>query len=996
MAARLRLLGAGAEERLPLDRRGCLLAYLAVEGGWVSRERLALLFWPDSDETTAKRNLRQLVLRTRRLPLDPPPEATADAIRWAIDCDVADFRRALADGESEEAVGLYGGPLLEGFVVHDVGGFDAWLEGERDRLRLAFLDAGTRRAADLVSHGRFDEAARLLARVHDADPLAEDVLAAYMRALYLAGRRDAALSAYSRFASELEEELGLTPLPATAELAEAIRRGDPLDVPVARPEPGARVSLSPSRLVGRDEARHAIIAADTPVVLLSGEPGIGKSSLLAEVVPAGLRARAVEGLERLPYHPLLELVRDAAHLASGLGPYRDDLARLVPELSDDPAPAPLEGDAAKGRVAEAVARLVEAGGGVLVIDDLQWADAATLEVIVYLAGRGLRTYGAFRTAEVGPDLGRALAALRGQGRLTVVEVGPIDEEAVRSLLADLIGREEGPPAFSRRLWQHTGGNPMFLLETLRALFEAGTLRRDGRDWHTHIDDVTVDYSELAVPPRIADVISRRLERLSAPAVRVLEAMAVARAPLSTLVAAEVTGLSPVAVADALDEAEAAGFLRQGAFRHDLLRQTLDARATPARRRLLNGLIAAALEGQADSGLVAEHWLAAGEVAKARTAWRLRANELRSRGLHAAAIELIESAATRLPEGEDAAWLRLTLSLLYRETGRMEDAQAQLELVAALADPSPALAAHRVAAEAGLAMALGNTARAAQLYAEVDGAEAALEDDGLGEELTMLGAWIAREQGRHEEAKARLEGAVARLRQRPPSIRLVQYLSSLGTLLDDQGLHEEALARHREACALARALGSRYQVVEATINLVFCLDELGRNEEAVAAARAALDLAGEADYDNVAVLRNNMAFSLRRLGRTEEALEQYEALTTADQLPHVRLIGLSRSAVCLAKLGRTDEARARIDEALGAIEEVEYPPARGSVAIAVLACGNRRQVERLAAATAGLDPAALPAYIREEVARAARAGGAAAAVEGAWWLPLLSLADVTAA
>src|SRR5690606_20454463 len=226
------------------------------------------------------------------LPLDPPPEATADAIRWAIDCDVADFRRALADGESEEAVGLYGGPLLGGFVVHDVGGFDAWLEGERDRLRLAFLDAGTRRAADLVSHGRFDEAARLLARVHDADPLAEDVLAAYMRALYLAGRRDAALSAYSRFASELEEELGLTPLPATAELAEAIRRGDPLDVPVARPEPGARVSLSPSRLVGRDEARHATIAAATPLVLPSREPGTGKSSLLAAEGPRRRGARA--------------------------------------------------------------------------------------------------------------------------------------------------------------------------------------------------------------------------------------------------------------------------------------------------------------------------------------------------------------------------------------------------------------------------------------------------------------------------------------------------------------------------------------------------------------------------------------------------------------------------------------------------------------------------------------------------------------------------------
>src|SRR5690606_1157346 len=211
----------------------------------------------------------------------------------------------------------------------------------------------------------------------------------------------------------------------------------------------------------------------TPVVLLRGEPGIGKSALLDEAVAGGLRARAVEGLERLPYHPLAQLVRGAAHLAAGLGPYRDDLARLVPELSDDPVHTPLDGDVAKSRVAEAIARLVEAGGGVLVVDDLQWADAATLGVAVYLAGRGLRTYGAYRDGEAGPELERTLAALRGPGLLTLVDVGPIDEEAVRSLLADLIGREEGPLAFSRRLWRHTGGNPLFLLETLRSLFESG-------------------------------------------------------------------------------------------------------------------------------------------------------------------------------------------------------------------------------------------------------------------------------------------------------------------------------------------------------------------------------------------------------------------------------------------------------------------------------------------------------------------------------------------
>ncbi len=987
MATRLSLFGSAAlgdEGGLPIDRRGCLLAYLAVEGGWVGRDRLAVLFWPESDETTAKRNLRQLVLRARRLPLQPPLEATPDALRWPVSSDLTEFRRALADGDAASAVAAYGGPLLDAFAVHDVGGFDAWLEGERDRLRLAFLEVGVRHADELVASGRYEEAVRLLARVHDADPLAEDVLAAYVRALYLAGRRDAALAAYDRFERDLQGELGLSPLPATTALAGAVRRGEPLELSLARPQPTARVSLSPSRLVGRDAARHALVTADTPVVLLHGEPGIGKSALLAEAVAGGLRARAVEGLEHLPYHPLVELVRGAAHLAGGLGPYRDDLARLVPELSDDPTHAPLEGDAARARVAEAIARLVEAGGGVLVVDDLQWADAATLEVLVYVAGRGLRTYGAFRDGEVGPQLERTLAALRGSGRLTLVEVGPIDEDAVRSLLADLIGRAEGPLAFSRRLWRHTGGNPMFLLETLRSLFESGRLHRDDHGWHTDVDEVTVDYSELAVPPRIADVISRRLELLAAPTVRVLEAMAVARAPLSPAAVAEVTGLSPPAVAEALDEAEATGFLRDGGFRHDLLRQALDARVAPARRRLLNGLIAAALSGAADAGLVAEHWLAAGDVAKAREAWRARAGELRYRGLHPAAIELLESAVDRLPPGEDAAWLRLSLAELYRETGRMEDAAAQLGAVGEVEDPSAALLAHGLVSDAWLAMMVGQYGRAGQVFEQVVAMEAALHGaDDLRHDMAMLGAWLAREQGRHEQARARLEDAIAALRQRPASIRLVQALSSLGVLLDDAGRNEEALPVHREALALARALGSRYHQVDTTLNLVYCLADQGRDEEAVAAARAVLDLG---DYDNVAVLRLNMAYSLRRLGRLEEALEQYEALGSTVGMPHVRLIALARAASCLGELGRTEDARRGIDEALGALEGVEYELAIAALACAVLGHGDGRQVERLAEATADFDRAALPRYLLDEVADAARARGRAAAVPGAWWTP----------
>lgn len=125
------LLGAarlGPDAPLPADRRGLLLALLATDGGWVDRERLATLFWPESDEGAAKAALRQLLVRVKRLGLGPPLEATATAVRWPVATDLARFRRALADGDAEAALQAYGGPFVDGLAVADVGGVDAWIE----------------------------------------------------------------------------------------------------------------------------------------------------------------------------------------------------------------------------------------------------------------------------------------------------------------------------------------------------------------------------------------------------------------------------------------------------------------------------------------------------------------------------------------------------------------------------------------------------------------------------------------------------------------------------------------------------------------------------------------------------------------------------------------------------------------------------------------------------------------------------------------------------
>jgi predicted ATPase len=239
------------------------------------------------------------------------------------------------------------------------------------------------------------------------------------------------------------------------------------------------------------------------------------------------------------------------------------------------------------RLAEALARVLEAAGGPVVIDDLQWADTATLQTVAYLAARGQRVYGAYRTDEVGPDLQAALDAWAARGALTVVPVAALPEDAVRELLADMMGVREGPPIFGSWLWRRSGGNPLFALETVRALFEAGVLRDGDHGWETDIDDLTQDYDELEVPPAVSGVIRRRLDRVAESTLRVLQAGALAQGVFDAHLLARLTGLSPHAVAEGLDEAEASGFVERGVFRHDLIRQTVHQAIPAARRRLVH-------------------------------------------------------------------------------------------------------------------------------------------------------------------------------------------------------------------------------------------------------------------------------------------------------------------------------------------------------------------------------------------------------------------------
>lgn len=120
---------------VPMDKRGALLVYLAFYGDWLTRDDLAFTFWPDTNTSSAKANLRQILRRSKQLAFATGLETDHKRVRWQVETDVAAFQKAYRDGNWFASVDTYKGHLLEKFHLSDAEGFVAWLELERAELQ---------------------------------------------------------------------------------------------------------------------------------------------------------------------------------------------------------------------------------------------------------------------------------------------------------------------------------------------------------------------------------------------------------------------------------------------------------------------------------------------------------------------------------------------------------------------------------------------------------------------------------------------------------------------------------------------------------------------------------------------------------------------------------------------------------------------------------------------------------------------------------------------
>jgi len=956
-------------------------------GSFVARDVLAEALWPERMPADPTVNLRVLVQRARAALGDPALIITgtggysfADGAGCEVDTEI--FLSRVKTGQDHYDAGHAGAALRDFRSALDLWGeplaedaYDDWAREFRGSLARAYLQALESGADAALAVRDPGQAVALAERAVSREPLRETGVVLLARALAASGDQVGALRAIDSLRRRLAEEVGLLPSADVLALEARLQRGEIVaESAHRRIVPATRTVFEGLSFVGREDefqlASSALGGAPPGTVLVAGPAGAGKSRLVAEVVrDSNLPVLAVRaflpernepwGLARAVLREALALDLEAARTIPDRA--AQALADVVPELEEL---RPIGGgvvdpESRRALGLEAGARILAAAVGkaaLLVVDDLQWADATSLGLLG-LTARRIPNAGmllGYRPEEVTVDgpVDHFLDEIRSV-RAPVVEVplGPLTREAISALFAEA--------EVAAAVADETDGSPLAVTEAVRRLSTEVTVELDswGR-WARCRPDAAHRAREVARSGQ-RQAIATRAERQPAERKDLLRLVALLGREAPARIFARATGTAEAHVLDGLNALARSGLARLGdggwAIAHDLIGEVVAERLDRAESGRLHQLLGRALEAEdGDPAEVARHLAGAGDRAAAASAFAeaarqrllqfagdeakqladaglelepqasLRARLLRTRGQARAlrgdllgARDDLRAALPSIPRGPERSG---TLARIAEITSGLDDYVQAGELIElALAEAGDD---RRARAEALAIAAFLDVNRTEIQAGEARAAEALALFEELGEpagvaSVVDLRAMAAFFRGRLSEAGDLFDRAARLYRDTGQLMKVGWPRLMRARILMPGGRLEEALKDIEAALDLERSLGQ----TEGEAGCLYVRSELlcllGRIDEAWTDARAGLALS------QATGLRQSISISFRAvaaccrasgdLDGAEAALR--EALDVAAALPMQLHMNSAVLASLLIEQGRVDEAERYAKQAL---------------------------------------------------------------------------------
>ncbi|MEM7051768.1 MAG: BTAD domain-containing putative transcriptional regulator [Acidobacteriota bacterium] len=563
-------------ERFESQKVRALLAYLASHADRpLSRDQLAGLLWPDHEQATARRNLRQALYNLRSNLGSSEKDAIRSAhqavqlnpeIEYWLDVQAFDktLERAAVEDDDQlrarelaRASQLYRGDFLTGFFVKGSEAFEDWLVAEQERLRDAAIQTHKLLVETLRNQGEYRDAVRHARRLVEMDPLSEESHRELMQLYAISGRRSRALAQFEDLSSLLERELGVEPMPETRILYEQILQQD---MPATKGGSAAEPLGPFVPLVGRQHATSKLregfeesLRSGVRFTLITGAAGLGKTRLAKSVIhqlasqrhTSVLQGRSYKNGPVVSFQPFTEALHaalsdDPPHESkdprSRLPELAAEIAGALPPVAEPAWRAPLESAPPRLRsLPDLTMRLFEAFCGpptarhpmIVFLDDLQWADPSTFQLLEHLLDklRGLPVW-FLGTAHQGLDPHHPLELLLQRlspKRFDLIPLESFSASKIQEISRVLIGSERSDE-LSDYLEHHGHGVPLHLVELINLLCDEGVLIPGPENRWSLSDNPPLDH--LPHPESLDGLIVQRVSRLPTSARQLLVLAAV--------------------------------------------------------------------------------------------------------------------------------------------------------------------------------------------------------------------------------------------------------------------------------------------------------------------------------------------------------------------------------------------------------------------------------------------------------------------------------------